>query len=760
MLEQNGYIEEDEIDLKALGKTISYRKWSIISITLLMTLIALVFAYYMPNVYQASSTLQIELDKKSSLGQDVLADVLNGASSSNLDTESEVIKSRYLVKKVVEKLHLNHQYVGVNQFYKKIYFYDDKPFQVDLLKGIDLECKIIPRTKTSFILVVSGIDDNGEEFEYKKERRYNQRINNKYFSLVVRKDANLTLDMRYYLVSFQDSAYFADELELSISNPSKKADILKISYSDTNAKRAKDFVRLLTTEYMNQSLERKTKEATFTLRFVNEQLKIIKSNLQKASKQLESFKQENNTVSVKESITQLSTQFAEYENQKSILDMKLTAIKDIVLQIQKGQLETLTLAGIGLEDNSMEKIIGELQQAIIKQKELLKNYTYEHPEVKTMTERITQLKRIITKSMKNILANVNQRKSALDQKLEQLQTKLQALPKQEQDYIGLERNFLFNNKFYTYLMEKKTETEIKKAATISKNRILDLPLLPRKPIKPKRKLIIAVGFILGVILGIFLAFIREFLDNTIKEENDITDNTNIPMLGIIPHYENTETERTLIVLKSPKSPISEAFRNIRTNLQFMLTNDARVISITSTIEKEGKTSIAANLAGAMHLLKKRVVIVNLDLRKPTLHTMFDVANTQGVSNYLSGLSSKVIYKTKYEYIDIVPAGPVPPNPNELIASERLGILVDELKEKYDIVILDTPPIGLVADSKVIVRYSDLTIYMLRANHAKKDFINLPNELYKNDVKIALVLNDLKISKRGYGYGNGYGYGYY
>ena len=763
----NYAIEEDEIDIKQLFKTILYRKYSIIIVTTLITAIAIVYSYYQPNIYQASSTLELESEKKGGFSQDILAEALNGSAGSNLDTEIEVIKSRFLVEKVVKKLHLNKEHIGVNKLYKKIYYYNNAPFNLNLIKGKKLTFKITPKTNNSFLLETT-INSNGEKIEYKKEHLFNKEIKNNFFTIKVNKDNNSSLDMKYYIVSATPASYYADKIrgsQLSVSTPAKKADILKISYTDKVAQRAKDVVDTLTNVYMKQSLERKTQEATFTLKFVNEQLKKIEANLKRASKKLEEFKKRNKTVNVKESITQLSQQLAEYENQKSILNMKLTGIKKVISQIKRGNLETLTLAGVGIEDQSIGTLITELQQALIKQKELLKNYTREHKEVKKVSTRIAQLKRIISRSIKNVLSNLNQRKIVLDRKLNELQKKLKSLPKQEQDYIGLERNFLFNDKFYTYLMEKKTETEIKKAATISKNRVLDLPLLPEKPIKPKRKLIVTVGFILGLILGMALAFVREFLDNTIKDEEDIEQNIKAPMLGIVPSYRNDIKERTLVVLESPKSPTAEAFRNIRTNLQFMLKgNDSFVVSITSTIAKEGKTSISANLAGALSLLKKRVVIVNLDLRKPTLHEIFEVSNAKGASNYLSNSISlqEALHKTKYEYIDIVPAGPIPPNPNELIASKKLTQMLEELKREYDVVILDTPPVGLVADSKVIIKHSDLTIYTLRANYSKKEFSKLINELYKDSKNIAVLLNDVKVSNKGYGYGygSGYGYGYY
>ncbi len=759
-MEQNSIEPSDELDLRELFQTLKKYKYSIIFITFLSTIIAFLFAYYKPNIYKSSATLQLESDKKGNLGNDILAQALNGGGDlGNLDTQKAVIKSRFLVEKVVNKLKLNEEYIGVNKYYKKVFFYKDSPIKIDIIKGNNLTFTIIPKSVNSFVLK-TYLNNK----EYKKEHLFNKLISTKYFKIKVIKDTNSSLDMKKYIVSINDPKYFAESIrdKILVDTPFKQADILEVSYEDYIPQRTKDFINLLSKEYLKQALQRKTQEATFTLKFVNEQLKKIKANLEKASKKLEEFKQKNKTIDVKESITQLSSKLAEYENQSSILKMKIDGIKNIIYQIKKGKLETLTLAGLGVEDQSIGNLIAELQQSLIKQKELLKDYTPSHPEVKKIAIRINQLKSIITKSINNILTNLKAQKRIIDKKLAKLEIKLKKFPKKEQNYIGLERNFLFNEKFYTYLMEKKTETEIKKAATISKNRILDTPLLPKEPIKPKRKLIIIVGLIGGLILGIFIAFLRAFLNDTIENESEIKEKTKAPFLGSIPKFKTTKNERKLIILDEPKSPTAEAFRNIRTNLQFMLKKDkGNVISITSTISKEGKTSIAANLAGALHLVKKRVILINLDLRKPTLHTLFDIPNNKGISNYLTNKASinEIIYKTKYNYIDIIPAGPIPPNPNELIDSKELYELINKLKREYDYIILDTPPIGLVSDTKIIIKNSDLTIFTLRANYSKKDFINLINELYLDKIHLAIVLNDISIKNKGYGYAYGYGYGY-
>ncbi len=760
---------KDELDLKDLIKIVFRYKWSITFITLFFTFAAAIFAYYKPNIYQATATLELESEKNLGARGDIVSQALNSGGISNLDTEKEVIKSRFLVQHVIKKLELNKNIIGVNKYHKKLFFYKNTPLDIKVLEG-DLSNKvftIIPKRKNSFELEIpsKGI---------KKEYLFGKKIVVGDLSFIIEKKSSRLPDtIKKYIISFNDPKYYADNIRnssLSVASPSRSASILEIRYIDTIPQRAKDFVDVLTKEYMKQSLQRKTQEATFTLDFVNKQLEIIKKNLERASKNLEQFKQKNKTVDVKESIAQISAKLAEYENQQNILAMKIQGVREVIKQIKKGKLETLTLAGLGLEDQSIAKLISQLQEAIIAKKELLKNYTPSHPEVTKISARITQLKTIINRSVKNVLSNLLQQKRVIDKKLKALEKKLQTLPKQEQDYIGLERSFLFNEKFYTYLMEKKTETEIKKAATISKNRILDSALLPKHPIKPQRKKIVAIGFILGLILGVTFALVRAFLDNSIKEESDIKEKTNAPILGIIPEYKDAKEQRRLVVLESPKSPVAEAFRNIRTNIEFMLKNRKHnVIAVTSTVAKEGKTSVTANLAGALHLLKKRVLIISLDLRKPTLHKLFDISNTKGVSSYLSGAVSKeeIILKTKYEYIDIIPSGPVPPNPNELIASQELSELIEELKKEYDYVLLDTPPIGLVADTKVIIKHSDLTIYLLKANYSKKEFINLINDLYEHEkTNLGVVINGVKVSKKGYGYsygysyGSGYGYGYY
>jgi len=359
---------------------------------------------------------------------------------------------------------------------------------------------------------------------------------------------------------------------------------------------------------------------------------------------------------------------------------------------------------------------------------------------------------------------IEERKTLLEQSIAQEQKILDTLPADERMYGQLQRKFAVNEKIYSYLLEKRSETAIVKASTVSKNRIIDSALIPEEPIKPKRKLIVLVGLIVGLILGIALAFFRDFLDDTIKTEEDITK-VDVPVLGLIPHIKDAEDK--LKVFTSPKSAAAESFRNLRTNLQFLTPKKgARIIVVTSTVGGEGKTTTSINLGGIMSMADKHTIILNLDMRKPTLHKKFGLNNTKGMSNVLSGNDTpltEVIQHTEDKYLDIIASGPIPPNPSELIQSNSMEQVLEKLREVYSVIILDTPPIGLVTDARTLMDFADVSIYVLRASQSKKGFLESVAKLKKEEIPgLGMLLNDVRESKHGYGskYGYGNGYGYY
>jgi capsular exopolysaccharide synthesis family protein len=322
---------------------------------------------------------------------------------------------------------------------------------------------------------------------------------------------------------------------------------------------------------------------------------------------------------------------------------------------------------------------------------------------------------------------------------------------------------------YTQAFDKKIEFEIAKAATVPSFRVLSPPAISKTPIYPIKSSVYSYGLGLAFVLSIILVIIQYFLHNTIDNLGELEKGTIAPVLGYVPKFMKGKLEfSSLVVDKSPKGPITEALRTIRTNIEFLLPNkNKRVISVTSTISGEGKTFVSINLAGVIALSGQKVVIIDLDMRKPKIHKAFNDENNKGVSTILIGKNEikECVKPTDIESLYYIPSGPIPPNPSELIISKEFEVFLEKLKNDFDTIILDSPPVGLVTDGVLIMKNVDLPIYVIRAEFSKKGFEKNVNRLiFKNNFKkLSVILNDFSnLSGYGYGYkyGYGYGYGYY
>ncbi len=733
----------------------------IVIFAIIGALLAAINAYYKPNIYEATASIQFNSDLKNIETTDILTEAILGSRSSDIDTAKEVISSRSLVLEALKKVDLTTHIWGINRLYKSTELYENRPFIPKVYKGLGLSFYLKPKDNNSFILEVKGKSKNGKKINFSGEYQFNQIIQNDDFKIKIVPTGK---EFKFYKYKFSvDSPIVTAQniinSNLSVSRRNKKANILDISYQDSVPMRAKEFVNELTNVYLKRNIEQKTQNATQTLKFINQQLQLLQGNLQKSQKNIEEFKSKENTIDIKLSTQEISKKVEDYDSKLAILNMKIKILKDTINKINRGKdLSTLTLVGLGVDSASVNELTKELQQALLDRKALLQDYTYQHPVVKKLTDRIENLKAIIKQSIQNILKGLNEQKKIILEQKNRYTKELKKLPKVEQNFLTLQREFNFNNKFYTYLLEKKTETEIKKAATANQNKVLDYAITPNIPIKPKRKLIVTVGAMAGGVIGVILAFFLNARDNTIKSEEDLEE-INAPIVASIPKYKS-QNSRDLIVLKEPKSAIAESFRLLRTNLQFLINGNRSgiVIAVTSTVAGEGKTIIASNLALSLNMLDKRVIVINFDLRKPTLHKVFNLPNGYGLSGYLSnqvGLD-KILKHTNIDNLDIISAGAVPPNPSELINSPKVQELLERLKKYYDYIILDTPPVGLVTDARVLMRSADIMLYVVRANYTKKEFIKTIKEI-KNQTKkgFYIVLNEAKVDLD-----SNYSYGYY
>ena len=754
-------IEEDGIDIKEVFGTIYRYKFMIILLVILFAAGSSYYAYFKPNVYKASSTVEVGMEQRGYGGmQDMLA-MATESGSMNADTEMEIIQSRFLSEKALKEVNFSHKYYTTRRF-KEVELYKNSPFVVGMNKGYYISFDFYPiDTKTYRLVVKEAEDENETVWSYDETLPYDKEIVTKHFHLnIVKTKEAKNAQYRFMVMDPADMGSYVQG-GISVNQMTQYSTILEISYSDNIALRAQEAANALSEAYIEQSIDKKTKEATRKLAFIDKQLKKITENLKGSAVKLEEFKRTSNTVDLSAKAESIIRHMSEYETKLAEIIIQEEMLSSLYKQVKTGKdLESITVSGSEMGNSTLSPTIQKLQTAIMKKKVLRESYTELHPEVRKLRKTIVQLKKVIVSTIKNLNTSIKERKSLLEKSIAKKQKLLNKLPADERMFGQLQRKFVVNEKVYSYLLEKRLETEIIKASAVSKNRIIDEALTPESPIEPKRKLIVLVGLILGLILGIALAFLREFLDDRIKDEDDITSVTDVPMVGLIPNIK--EDSDKIKVYLSPKSAVAEAFRNLRTNLQFMSNyRAAHTIAITSTVGGEGKTTVCINLGGIMSMAGKKTVILNLDMRKPTLHEKFELPNKVGMSTLLSGATSlgKVIQQTEYEYLDIITSGPVPPNPSELIQGELMEKVLEKLKEVYDVIILDTPPVGLVVDAKTLMHHADTSIYVMRAGYSKKGFLRSIKEIssIKEIHGLSILLNDVKQGKDGYGYGNGYGY---
>jgi len=740
-------IQDSEFDIKEIFKIILYYKWTIVLVTVLFAIVSACWVYFKQDIYKATATVQVGLSERGYANGDIIAKAIE-PGRLNADTEIAIIKSRFVAKKASETVDKSHHYFTTIN-YKKIELYKNAPFKVGMNKGYGLHFDFYPIDDHYYRLVLRS-----SGFLFDKKLPYDQEIKNNYFHLNITK----VKDAKYHKYSFYiDNPNKIYTSGISVRQTSKYSTILEISSEDNVPLRAQEFANALAYAYIQQSVEKKTQEATKKLEFIDKQLKYITQNLQASAIKIEDFKRKSKAINLSAKATAVINKLSLNETKLSELSMKEELLAHIYKKIKKGhKLESMITLGLGDSEASLDAMVKKLQDAILKKKLLREDYTEMYPEVRKLTKTISQLKHLIIATIKNLQKNILEQKRLLEKEIAKQQKILESLPADERMYSQLKRKFAVNEKIYSYLLEKRSETAIIKASTVSKNRIIDEALLPSTPIKPKRKQVILIGLFIGLIVGVIIAFVRNYYNNTIKDENDITSLSKVPVVGVIPSLKTS----LLDIVKKPKSLSAEAFRSIRTNLQFMSRyKGSQIIAVTSTVSSEGKSTIVANLSLIMSINNKKIIILNLDMRKPTLHTYFGISNQYGMSTLLSGNISlkEAIQKTPYQNIDLITAGPIPPNPSELIQSPYMQKILHKLKEEYDVIILDTPPIGLVTDAQNILHMVDICLYVFRGDYSKKEFVKSLNELASIDdiCSLGVILNDIKLDKNHYGYGYGY-----
>lgn len=780
---ENNMNEQDEEKInyqELLFRYIIHWPWFLASI-LICLIGAWGYLYFQTPVYQVSASIMIKDDKKG--GTSGSADLenlgLGGVitSAQSIDNEIEVLRSKTILKEVVNNLELYITYYDEDEFPKKE-LYKASPIIVNLtaqeadnLPGVAMiDMKLTQEGGLDVNLKV-GLNEYNKHFD-KLPAVLPTDVGTFGFAL---KDSlsngkiegqNITRNISA-IVSQPFGVAKGYQGALTIAPTSKATSVATVSLVNTNIQRGQDFINKLMEMYNRNTNNDKNEVAQKTREFINERIQIIDEELGNTEDKLEAFKRNAGLTDISSDAQLAVSGNAEYEKKRVENGTQINLVRDLNKYINNPSNEYEVLpSNIGLSDNGLTTQIDRYNELIIERKRLLRTSTESNPMIVNLDASIRVMKANVKAAIDGTLQGLLIVKADLDREASRFSRRISNAPGQERQYVSIARQQEIKAGLYLMLLQKREENAITLAATANNAKIIDEPVAEGGPVSPKPKTIYMIALVLGVGLPVGVIFLIGLTKFKIEGRGDVEKLTRLPIVGDVPL--TAEKTGSIAVFENQNNLMSETFRNVRTNLQFMLGNGQKVILVTSTVSGEGKSFISANLAISLSLLGKKVIIVGLDIRKPGLNKVFNLPRKeQGITQYLSdpekNLMDFVQLSDVSKSLYILPGGTVPPNPTELLARDGLDKAIETLKKNFDYVILDTAPVGMVTDTLLIGRVADLSVYVCRADYTRKAEFALINELAENNKlpNLCIVINGLDLQKKKYGYYYGYGkYGKY
>ena len=558
---------------------------------------------------------------------------------------------------------------------------------------------------------------------------------------------------------------------LSIAPTSKTTSVAVISLKNSSLQRGQDFINQLLEMYNRNTNNDKNEIAQKTAEFIDERIGIISKELGSTEANLESFKRDAGITDLTSEAQIALAGNAEYEKKSVENRTQISLVNDLRKYLRGNEYEVLP-SNVGLQDAALIGAIERYNEMLIERKRLLRTSTENNPTIVNLDTSIRAMKANVQATLEGTLQGLMITKESLDREASRYSRRISNAPGQERAYVSIARQQEIKAGLYLMLLQKREENAIALAATANNAKIIDEAIADDIPVSPKRSMIYLIALMLGVGIPVGIIYLIELTKFKIEGRADVEKLTSVPVVGDIPLTdEKNDKNGSIAVFENKNNLMSETFRNIRTNLQFMLDNDQKVILVTSTVSGEGKSFVSSNLAISLSLLGKKVVIVGLDIRKPGLNKVFNLSSKEkGITQYLANpemdLMSLIQQSDVNKNLYILPGGTVPPNPTELLARDGLDKAIEILKKNFDYVILDTAPIGMVTDTLLIGRVADLSAYVCRTDYTHKAEYTLINELYheKKLPNLCTIINGVDLKRRKYGYYYGYGkygkhYGY-
>ena len=773
------YLEEKEekTDFKAiLFKYAIHWPW-FVACTLLCIAGAWLYLRYTPPVYNISASVIIkdnDKNSKASSGMGDLEDLGFYSSINNFDNEVEILQSRTLIKKVVEELDLYISYATKSSFHD-IELYKSSPVKVWITPE---EAQKLPAPARLHLTLQPGNKLNvklriGEE-EYNKQFDKLPALlttPSGTFSFTP-KDSTTVQSTQEIMATVSSPRSVANTYRgaLSIEPTSKSTTIAQISVKSTHTQRGMDFINKLVEIYNRDANDDKNEVATKTAEFIDERINIINGELGTTEQELETFKRDAGLTDLKSDAQLALSENSEYEKKRAENSTQLRLVQFLASYANNPDhaYEVLPV-NVGLTDTGLTELINRYNEMLLERKRLLRSSQENNPVVVNLDASIRAMRSNVLTTINSVQRGLAITQADLERQAGKYAGRITNAPGQERQLVSISRQQEIKAGLYLMLLQKREENAITLASTANNARMVDEALADAIPVSPKGKMIYLVALILGIALPVVVIYIIELLKYKIEGRADVEKITSLPIVGDVPLSEDKGKEESIVVHENQNDLMAETFRNVRTNVLYMMRSDEKVILVTSTTTGEGKTFIASNLAVSLALLGKKIVIVGLDIRKPGLNKAFQLSRKeQGISQFLANpehtdLMSLVQVSNINPNLSILPGGPIPPNPTELVARESLPQAIDILKKHFDYIILDTAPIGMVTDTLLISRVANASIYVCRADYTHKADYTLINELgeQKKLPNLCTIINGLDMKKKKYGYYYGYGkYGKY
>ncbi|MBU1669392.1 polysaccharide biosynthesis tyrosine autokinase [bacterium] len=720
-----------------LFKIVLPYKWLILSVVVLSLLLAKAYLYFIPPTYESYALVKIKSDDTTLGAQDLLRDTLLKTNSAGIDQEILILQTYQMNQKALEKVNFQIRYF-VDEGYKNVEIYEDVPISIERIS--DMSSHMVGQYIT-LIPKGDGFILKSEDNPVSSTYNYNKEVQTPYFRATFRKNRTFTEPI-YIKVNGDHRHIYEDTIKkrLSVGRVDLNSNLIHITFHDTIPARANNYVNALIEAYIEQSIKKKNSINDKILKFLDEQLEVTKAELEVSERELENYQSKNKSIDPSVKSTNFFEKLSDVDLQLSEITLKEKLIHNLTQFIRHNRnLDAIAPTLLEFNDQSTIKLIDTLNALQAEEDELKLEFTDSYPRLIQIRQRMANIKNKVTLNIKNLASVLTEKRINLLNQKNKYEEILTALPKKEKKLISFKRNYEVKSKMYTYLLEKKSEKELIKVASLADYEAVDQAYTSSVPVKPKKIIILVIAFLIGFVLGVFFALLRFLTVDKVKTQKDVEHLTKLPIYGNIPLYK----ENLLLNVS-----VEEAYRKLAMNLQFFKKEDeGNVVLISSVAQGEGKTTTLVNLSKIFQDTRYRSIIIDLDMRNPSLHEHFGLEQQySGISTYLNGRDNlgNVIFTTTNPNLDIITSGPTPPNPIELMLSPRLEDLLPTLKRRYDYIFIDTGSFDVALETFYLMQYSDINLIVFRENFSKKSSITDLEKLIreKNLKNIGLVLKTM------------------